>query len=165
MLVLLRASADRASPISRLRPRPVPLMVAAAEEPVLRPQLMGAAALTGTATGVAVSGFKVAALGLAAALYAGPLALPELPGSELGPYVLVRPHRRHQCRHTAPPAPLPLRTPSRLHVEVLGSSTAQPVVCTSASFRCPRSRMARRGRSQGRARLLSYYLPYYLPQS
>ena len=52
---------------------------------------MGAAALTGTATGVAVSGFKVAALGLAAALYAGPLALPELPGSELGPYVLVRP--------------------------------------------------------------------------
>ena len=182
---------------------------------------MGAAALTGTATGVAGSGFKVAALGLAAALYAGPLALPELPGSELGPYVLVRPApppplpgvlpppphpaceprrrcrstrcsaphgcpppacsppahsppvsagapvrlRRHNCRHAAPPAPLPLRTPSRLHVEVLGSSTAQPVVCTSASFRCPRSRMARRGRSQGRARLLSYYLPYYLPQS
>ena len=62
----------------------------ATEEPVLRPQLMGAAALTGTATGVAVSGFKVATLGAAAALYAGPLALPELPGSELGPYVLVR---------------------------------------------------------------------------
>ena len=58
---------------------------------MLRPQLMGAAALTGTATGVAVSGFKVAALGMATALYAGPLALPELPGSELGPYVLVRP--------------------------------------------------------------------------
>ena len=57
MLVLLRASAESASPISRLHPRPVPLMVAAAEEPVLRPQLMGAAALTGTATGVAVSGF------------------------------------------------------------------------------------------------------------
>lgn len=91
MLVLLRASADGASPISRLRPRPVPVMVAATEEPVLRPQLMGAAALTGTATGVAVSGFKVAALGMATALYAGPLALPELPGSELGPYVLVRP--------------------------------------------------------------------------
>ena len=175
MLVLLRASADGASPISRLRPRPVPLMVAAAEEPVLRPQLKGAAALTGTATGVAVSGFKVAALGLAAALYAGPLALPELPGSELGPYVLVRPApppplpgvlpppphpaceprrrcrstrcsaphgcpppacsppahsppvsagapvrlRRHNCRHAAPPAPLPLRTPSRLHVRVV----------------------------------------------
>ena len=39
MLVLLRASADRASPTSRLRPRPVPVM--ATEEPVLRPQLMG----------------------------------------------------------------------------------------------------------------------------
>ena len=88
MLVLLRASADRASPTTRLRPRPVPVM--ATEEPVLRPQLMGAAALTGTATGVAVSGFKVATLGAAAALYSGPLALPELPGSELGPYVLVR---------------------------------------------------------------------------
>ena len=87
MLVLLRASADRASPTTRLRPRPVPVM--ATEEPVLRPQLMGAAALTGTATGVAVSGFKVATLGAAAALYSGPLALPELPGSELGPYVLV----------------------------------------------------------------------------
>ena len=88
MLVLLRASADRASPTTRLRPRPVPVM--ATEEPVLRPQLMGAAALTGTATGVAVSGFKVATLGAVAALYSGPLALPELPGSELGPYVLVR---------------------------------------------------------------------------
>ena len=88
MLVLLRASADRASPTTRLRPRPVPVM--ATEEPVLRPQLMGAAALTGTATGVAVSGFKVATIGAAAALYSGPLALPELPGSELGPYVLVR---------------------------------------------------------------------------
>jgi hypothetical protein len=103
MLVLLCASADGAlsagffqsAPTSRLRPRPVPVMAAATEEPVLRPQLMGAAALTGTATGVAVSGFKVAALGLAAALYAGPLALPELPGSDLGAYVLVRP----QCRH------------------------------------------------------------------
>ena len=90
MLVLLRASADGASPNSRLSPRPVPVMAAATEEPVLRPQLMGAAALTGTATGVAVSGFKVATLGAAAALYSGPLALPELPGSELGPYVLVR---------------------------------------------------------------------------
>ena len=91
MLVSLRASADGASPTGRLRPRPVPVMVAATEEPVLRPQLMGAAALTGTATGVAVSGFKVATLGAAAALYSGPFALPELSGSELGPYVLVRP--------------------------------------------------------------------------
>ena len=32
---------------------------------------------------------SVATLGAAAALYSGPLALPELPGSELGPYVLV----------------------------------------------------------------------------
>ena len=59
MLVLLCASADGAlsagffqsAPTSRLRPRPVPVMAAATEEPVLRPQLMGAAALTGTATG------------------------------------------------------------------------------------------------------------------
>ena len=163
MLVLLRASADSASPISRLRPRPVPLMVAAAEEPVLRPQLMGAAALTGTATGVAVSGFKVAALGLAAALYAGPLALPELPGSELGPYVLVRPHRRHHCR---PPAPLPLRTPNRLHVEMPRSSTAPPVVCTSASCRCPRSVGWRAARCVPRsARLRTSRAPTWCPVS
>ena len=104
MLVLLRASADRASPTSRLRPRPVPVM--ATEEPVLRPQLMGAAALTGTATGVAVSGFKVATLEAAAALYSGPLALPELPGSELGPYVLVRLYCHH---HRLTPHPLASR--------------------------------------------------------
>ena len=90
MLVLLRASADSVPITNRPHARPHSLVMAAAtEEPVLRPQLMGAAALTGTATGAAVAGFKTAAVGVAAALYAGPLALPELPGSELGPFVLV----------------------------------------------------------------------------
>ena len=125
MLVLLRASADGASPISRLRPRPVPLMVAATEEPVLRPQLKGAAALTGTATGVAVSGFKVAALGLAAALYAGPLALPELPGSELGPYVLVRPAPLSPLPPSCTTAPAHAKPPARRDAQIEHSAASR----------------------------------------
>ena len=148
MLVLLRASADRASPTTRLRPRPVPVM--ATEEPVLRPQLMGAAALTGTATGVAVSGFKVATLGAAAALYSGPLALPELPGSELGPYVLVRLYCHH---HRLTPHPLASRgVGAEAHSRCSGST--QPLLsamCTLATSRCPPSAGWRAARSVPRS--------------
>ena len=55
---------------------------------VLRPQLMLAALLTGTATGVAVAGFKTCVTSLAVALHSGPLALPVTSGT-LGVFVLV----------------------------------------------------------------------------
>jgi len=57
-------------------------------DPVLRPQLMLAALLTGTATGVAVAGFKTCVTSLAVALHSGPLALPVTSGT-LGVFVLV----------------------------------------------------------------------------
>lgn len=83
----------RAAPV-RARPAPLPRAIVKANEnnpnsdPVLRPQLMLAALLTGTATGAAVAGFKTCATSLAAALYSGPFALPGTPGT-LGAFVVV----------------------------------------------------------------------------
>lgn len=96
LILLLSHSALCFDAPARVHARPSPLRRTDVQandkspnsDPVLRPELMLAALLTGTATGVAVAGFKTGAVSLAAALYSGPLALPATPGT-LGAFVVV----------------------------------------------------------------------------